>query len=330
MLNGDYILLLLLLIIVGTSKIKIKEDKTDYLSIENTTIIKGFLALTVVLCHLGLFYGEGKILNHFVFLGSISVGVFFFLSGYALMSQYLKKKDYKEGFLKRRLGKIFVPYIIVTFVYMAYFFLIGERVGFFEAIRLFLIGESIVSYSWYIAEIMVLYLIFYFSMLFFKDQKSVLVANVVISICLIIFYNVMKYPACWSDSTHMYIIGIIWAYNKDWINLYFRKIDIPTFVVSLIFLILINTRSSFFSRIAYTFLFVVFFMRFDLKNQFLTFTGKVSMEIYMLHGLAIKIVRRFFFDDDSFVSLLTVFILVYFLSAIFNRLFRYMTKRFGL
>ncbi len=330
MMNGDYILLLLLLIIVGTSKIRIKEDKTDYLSIENTTILKGFLALMVVLCHLALFYGEGKILNHFVFLGNVSVGVFFFLSGYALMSQYLKKKHYNEGFLKRRLGKIFVPYIIVTFVYMAYFYLIGEGVGLFETIRLFLTGDPIVSYSWYIAEIMALYLVFYFSMLFFKDQKLVLVANIVISICLIIFYNVMKYPAHWSDSTHMYIIGIIWAYYKDRISFCFRKIDIPVFIVSLAFLILVNTRSPFFSRIAYSFLFIVFFMRFDLKNQFLTFTGKISMEIYMLHGLAIKIVRRFFFDNDSFVSLLTVFIFVYILSAIFNRLFRYMTKRLGL
>ena len=61
-------------------------------------IIKGFLALTVVLCHLGLFYGDGKILNHFVFLGNLSVGVFFFLSGYALMLQYMKKDDYSRGF----------------------------------------------------------------------------------------------------------------------------------------------------------------------------------------------------------------------------------------
>ena len=329
-LKTDHILLLLFLIIVAFSKIKKRDEEKEYLSIENCTLIKGFLAINVVLCHLGQLYkGEGKILDYYVFFGTISVGVFFFLSGYALMFQYLKKADYHVGFLSRRFGKVFIPYVIVTIVYMIYENLTGHDVGPIEAFTRFLTDDPLVSYSWYISEIMVLYLSFYASMKMCKTQKTVLISNTIFYICLMVFYKACNFRAFWFDSTHMYVIGILWAYYKEKITEIVSKFDLIILMVSVLFLILVNTRSTFFSRVAYLFVFIVFFMRFDYKNRFLTFTGKISMEMYMLHGLAFQIVRRFLFDDGGFMCLFTSFVIIYILSFVFNRIFRILIRKLG-
>ncbi|MBR4471062.1 MAG: acyltransferase [Erysipelotrichaceae bacterium] len=327
-LKTDHILLLLFLIVVAFSRIRTRDEKKDYLSIENCTLIKGFLAINVVLCHLGLLYkGEGRILDHYEFLGAISVGVFFFLSGYALMFQYLKKVDYHVGFLNRRFGKVFIPYLIVTVVYMIYANLTGHDVGPIEVFMRFLTDDPLVSYSWYICEVMVLYLFFYVSMKMCKTQKAVPISNTIFYICLIFFYKACNFRTFWCDSTHMFVIGIMWAYYKEKITEIVSRFDLIILLLSVLFLILVNTKSTIFSRVAYLFVFIVFFMRFDYKNRFLTFTGKISMEMYMLHGLAFQIVRRFLFDDGGFICLFTSFVVIYILSFVFNRFFRILIRK---
>lgn len=112
-------------------KIKKQEDIGNALSVYNTTMIKGFAAISVVFCHLSFFYDGIIVLPAFNHIGYASVGFFFFLSGFGLMKQYLKRKDYRSSFLKKRAGRIVIPYILFNMIYWLYYSANSDVIGFF-------------------------------------------------------------------------------------------------------------------------------------------------------------------------------------------------------
>ena len=95
----DFVPILLISIILFFTRIKPGKPE-NFFSRSNCEIIKGLMAFFVVLCHLSLIYPGGRILPVFEYLGDAAVGIFFFLSGFGLMKQYLAKEDYHIQFLQ--------------------------------------------------------------------------------------------------------------------------------------------------------------------------------------------------------------------------------------
>ena len=87
----------------------------EALSLDNTLVVRGFAAISVVLCHTGIpvFYRHGYLF----------VAIFYFFSGYGLMYGILKKKDYLKGFLKKRFLSLMIPYWVATLLYILLFFI---------------------------------------------------------------------------------------------------------------------------------------------------------------------------------------------------------------
>lgn len=80
----------------------------DAFSLQNTLPIRGFAAIAVYLCHLGIepFY------KYYFYL----VSIFFFFSGYGLIYNFKHKKNYLKGFLNKRIFSIMIPLWIATIV----------------------------------------------------------------------------------------------------------------------------------------------------------------------------------------------------------------------
>lgn len=75
-----------------------------------TDLVKLIAAIAVVVCHLFTFYMHNPAWAAESQFGSLSVSIFFFLSGYGLMCSYsLKGKKYLEGFCIHRISKIIIP-----------------------------------------------------------------------------------------------------------------------------------------------------------------------------------------------------------------------------
>ena len=90
--NNEFVINLILLLIFGLLIFKSKYMKlnNDYLSKNNTDIIKGISVLVVILCHIAMFsVNDGMIKRIFLNSGILAVAIFIFVSGYGLMSQLL-------------------------------------------------------------------------------------------------------------------------------------------------------------------------------------------------------------------------------------------------
>ena len=105
----------------------------------------------------------------FVDAGVLFTGLFFFCSGYGLIVSMKEKENYLQGFLKKRLPAVVVPFYICNLLFVLVNLLLGSQVNLFELV-LGLTG--IVMWNdqmWFIVELAILYILFYFS---FRKRKS--------------------------------------------------------------------------------------------------------------------------------------------------------------
>lgn len=297
-------------------KIRIRENQEDYLSKDYTIYVKGILALIVVFCHIQFnrinFVGF-KVFNY---VGDFAVALFFFLSGYGLISQYIKKGDiYLKSFLKKRVLKIMFIYLFFNFIYIVYYLLCNN----FESINLlkyvFIDKKLIVSHSWYIIDILILYILFYiFAKKFNKNynniSKGILICSIIFGIVLII----LGYEECWYVSLLSFYFGFFYKLFLDKkVNLKNIIFLILCFVILEGMLLLIDFINISMVKIYLTALiknlacicFILIVINLgkiiQFRNPFFKFMGNISLEVYLIHGLFENIFRNIHYISSNYL-----------------------------
>lgn len=168
-----YIVLLVLLVWGG--KIATKKKTTDgfhddFMSLEVTKSLRGLAAIGVILHHISqeALFQQCKELSFFVNAGYFFVAIFFFCSGYGLIKNLDTKPGYMNGFLKKRLPVILVPYYVSALLYFIFrFFICKEKMPPAQIVTGLLGLTMMNEYAWYPVILFLLYLVFF--ILFRKD-----------------------------------------------------------------------------------------------------------------------------------------------------------------
>lgn len=208
----------------------------DYLSPQNTKVLKGIFAVAVVIYHLGMITNNAgsKILIHCS--GDFAVKFFFFCSGYGLLTQYKKYQargvDYTKGFLGKHLPKLLVPLLVLTVIYTFFFINEGSYYGsspftFNLVVNLFLNNGLYVVYNaWFIFELVLLYIVFFFSFHFGKKNGGIQCCVILTLVLMCAFYMLNTYKAWsnfWYYSTFAFAVGVIYAEYKTNIDAFLKK-----------------------------------------------------------------------------------------------------------
>ena len=148
---------------------KYVEYKLNNGKIQEIDYLKGFSISTIVLMHLLSFIEKlpSKIVTLSA-IGGSGVHVFFLCSGIGLYLSYLNKKVSFMEFIKKRLIKIYIPYIFIVFIsYLIPYMYIGNNR--FEAFlshvfmyKMFMpeFEESFGVQFWFVSTILQLYILF--------------------------------------------------------------------------------------------------------------------------------------------------------------------------
>ncbi len=268
-----------------------------------TVPLRGLLATGIVLHHLSLRLVEASpdyswIWSQFSFWGAPIVAVFFFLSGYGLMVSLITKgQKYLDGFLKKRLLKIVLPLVLCSIV--------------FEAISITLWGGQIADFRkdwpflpncWFCVTIIIYYFAFYITALLFKSSPiKVAYSMWLFSFVYVFLFKVMDFYNWWYQMVLSINIGMTLAYYETAIRnvLYEYKRTIVLLLFLLTFL------SAYWASCSKTDNFPVGMMVLSLvvglliysslcfrpikSNRLLTFFGRYSFEIYLIHGAVISV-----------------------------------------
>ena len=215
-----YMLILLGILLWGARFAGRKKFHEDFLSVDVSKGLQGITALAIMfhhivqrLCKVGIIYptldqGPVTVFNDY---GVLLTAVFFFFSGFGLYVGFVEKPNYLKHFLRKRLSTVLVPFIIINFIFVAYYIYIGMRPSALYLLE-YLTGWVLLNGNlWFIVEIAVLYLAFFLFFKFIKNKNLALIFMGVFVIALIIMSLLLGHD-------HKTISGGSWFHGEWWYN----------------------------------------------------------------------------------------------------------------
>lgn len=319
---------------------------SNYLSINSGKYYRGFFAIVVVFHHLSQRTESGYLFRVFSWVGYLAVAYFFFLSGYGLQKSYIVKKDnYRKRFLLRRIPSVLFPYIIINILYWVMQGFIGSYYSLKDILIGIINGNPMVSFSWYIINILIYYIFYWILMMICKNHYNIQI------ICGCIWYILyaylclkMGYGNWWYDTSQLLIVGMIFStYEEKIVNLFKRRFVIIAPIVLLLFAGTFAGKMMFkkidsdsmsllfsvLSAIFFVLVVIIFSMKIQIGNKILEFLGEISLEIYLVQGLFISVLRNnIVYVENELLWCIMVIIGTVFLSYVLHILSKFILKRY--
>ncbi len=311
---------------------------TDYLSIENTTAVKGIFIYMVFYSHFNSYiHLENNVWNNlyytfFMHVGQAMVAMFLFYSGYGVMESIKKKgQDYVLSLPTKRFLKTLINFDIAVFIYLIIGIILGRDFSFNQIILSFTGWESLGNSNWYIFVILLLYVLTYMVFVIFPKKSniiSVIILTVVVTTLIIItkLYDIKD--VWWYDTALCYILGM-------WYSLFKRNIEKVVnynlltwgifFIITLAVYIISRElgMASTIVNLAFTVFFVILTMRITFNNKLLKWGGEHLFEIYILQRIPMILFKEIGLQN---YNIYLYFIVCLFVTIILSILFKLLTN----
>lgn len=294
--------------------ISIRKSKRDFISKEDCLTVRGVMSFIIIFGHLAQRTGGGKLFSQSLKLSAICVGIYFFMSGYGLMEQYAKRgASYLETFVQRRVGELFLRYTLISLIYLIIRnVIIGDNYDWFTGITQ---GRPIIYFSWYILELLLLYMVFYMSGKVLTEKYKQFIW--VITGCLIILLNVLfsqiGYGEYWYNSNLCFAIGIYISVYKEEIEIMLKEVNVVAILIIMVVLgiMCFKIHSVWGTQVKCVVGIVALLIlleKIQVIGRLWIFCGKMSLELYLWQGLFMYGLRSniVYIESDVFYSLITI------------------------
>lgn len=321
-----YLLALCCIVFIMIGSIRYTGENSQYLSIDTTKSIKGISAVMIVLHHLSqqctqLF----SILKIMQYVGFILVAIFFFCSGYGLEYGYQEKRNYLDGFLKKRVLKILIPYWIINLVYIIYDYFQNIPHSITEYI-LSIFGVDSITKTWFVTSILICYILFYIIYSKSKEEWKIPLLGIAMIGYIVVCYS-LNLHSSWTASIATFYMGVLWKKYQKLIDSYISKGSISKFFISLVLLIAFfigrlgmqyigidNEILHIFMRNIVSILMVLSIMlglqKVRINSRICRGLGNISYELYIVHQFWIRALYGIGLSENMFVFLVLAISLV--------------------
>lgn len=249
----DYILLvfpiLLFAITFYGAKLAGKgEIAPAYLRREQTGFLQAAASIAIIIHHVTQqISGYGSFdkgpITVFNYAGILFTALFFFCSGYGLITSLYTKKDYLRTFLKNRLPKVLIPFWMINILGVIYHrFAYNTHRTPYETLQDISGITLLNTNAWFVIEIVIFYLAFYIIFTLIKN-RNIALSLYILSICFFIYFcfNREYIPDVrtkakwfmgewWYNSSACFVFGVIYARIRSKIDKYINKLY-PLFLV---------------------------------------------------------------------------------------------------
>lgn len=319
----------------------------SFMSIENTTCVKGIFVLLVFLSHTNNYFTQNEAYTSspfnsaYVFiqshLGQAIVVMFLFYSGYGVAQSIAKKgESYVRSMPRRRVLKTLVNFDIAVVVYILLDLALGTLLDNSTAkILLSFTGwESVGNSNWYIFAILILYLITYISFSLFKGNvKRSLWAVTALTVVYIVVMAFFK-DSWWFDTVILYPLGMWFSLGKDKITAFFEKKMFLYYICFITSLAITLVSAMFYGNIVLHEVFMVSFgasvvlftLKFNFKSPILSFFGKHLFEVYIYMRVPMMLLLHFGVEN-IFVFSIVSFVATILLSIIFHKIYSLISSK---
>ncbi len=267
--------------------------------------IRGLCAAGIIFHHVSLDVGYcGTVLfQYFDIAGSLLVAVFFMISGYALAAQYARKREaYLSGFLKKRLSSLLLPYCLFALLYLILKGITGQDVSWRLAVLL-PGNSSVVLYSWYVAAIAFLYVLFYLAHRVGGGRRWRFWLTLALGMgAYVLWCRVRGHGIWWYNSILAFPFGMVYyglhrSGQPKKGKLAVIALSLLAFLGALVLRLKVFTEGlpglAMDALVSLTFPWFVFSFLdcFQLRGRVLDYLGSRSYEIYLAQGIPITLLR---------------------------------------
>ena len=362
----------LMLLLWGVKAAPRGELFDDALDLRFAKAVQGIAAVLIMIHHLTqrvTNYGEHYFgpVTGFNEFGVLFTGIFFFFSGYGLYTSLQTKEHYLDGFFRRRMPKIVIPFYVANCVYILICMVFGLRLSALEAVEYFSGYVLFNSNLWYMVEIAVLYCAFYVIFRLIRNRRAA-IAVMALFVALLMTGSLLLghdletatqgawfRGEWWYNTTPLFIVGMLLAAEKE---------SIFRFASKHYALLLASSAALFFAfyrlylRVSMNYGYwtetarspaygdkavtlaaqapmVIFFvltlavlmMKLHFDNRVLRWLGSIALELYMTHNVFIELLGGLF--KRPIVYWLAVFACSLVLAALVHALDALLLKKAG-
>lgn len=179
--------------------------KKGWISKNTSLFLRGIATLMVILSHFFEWsesdIGSIRVAKFVQALGDPGVGIFFFLSGYAMYKSYGQKKTDGQYIIKR-LRAVYIPYIVISLIKDIY----RKSIGDYDAGKLWELLKG--GNLWFITVIMIIYIAYYFVGKLPEYRVAIMTVFI---LDLSLFYKIRGYQIFWYDAIWAFALGLIIA-----------------------------------------------------------------------------------------------------------------------
>lgn len=185
-----------------------------------TMLVKYIAAIGVIISHLTGFYPMGKFLALECACGWVSVGVFFFFSGYGLMHGFIcKGQSYFNSFLSKRLNRICIPFGSAYLLYLSVYTIINhsdwKEILSITISKMFT-SDPFLPYSWFVSIIIVLYLLFYVVGKTFQERLF-MESFLLTYFLMYLGFEILDFSPWITNSMTCFPLGIVYRKHEEFI-----------------------------------------------------------------------------------------------------------------
>ncbi len=247
----------------------------------------------------------------FQYLGIAIVSFFFLISGYGLMSSYIRNVNYLHDFFRKRILKVFIPYLVALICYHIFsVVLLGKSLA--DMFSFCDVG-SWLPYSWFVVVLLLLYVLFYFTFKLKYSLRIKILAFACVSIVYVLLAALFEIPHFWYVSSPSVLLGILWKYNESSIKELLSRnyVFFSLAILSLLCIacsMIIGMKSLNWLFFCTLFILLVYVLPTTFRATFfVTFFSGISYEMYLMQGIAIQLVTQYLQLSNTFSVVLWVF-----------------------
>lgn len=297
-------------------------------TINESSSFKGILSILIILSHVN-FHADLPFFLTITKWAGTKVALFFFISGYGLISSFSKKgKSYLNSFFSKRVWKIIFPLVFISSIFIFLYYL--DTGGFNgNLIKDLLKGITPLPYSWFAYIIIIFYTLFYFVFKtnFSIHTKSIILMLLAFIVSLILYKN--GFDRAWWVSNLAFPFGMIYKLNENKI-ISISRTKIGNFAFVPVALIIAGAFAFLKIEILYVFSYIFIVLAVIVllsysglpQGRLYNFLGKVSYETYLIHGGVYYLLRgNNIYIQNNYLYLIVTILLTLILAYIFNLFF---------
>ena len=213
-----------ILFVIILCGLRYKKNNQDYISVQQTNVIKGIFIWLVFMGHIMPYIT--KVMPFELFVDKAATGVvsllqqlvvvpFLFYSGYGVMNSIKNKgAGYVDSIPKKRLLNTMLNFGVAVLFFVALNLILSIPMDLKQVLLSLITWESVGNSNWYIFTICICYLTSFVSYKLFGYSKKSLIANFVILSVFAVIISRFK-GSWWYDTCLAYSAGSLYCYYKD-------------------------------------------------------------------------------------------------------------------